>query len=248
MSEASEPNSNLESSNAPHSDDYSLQEVEQHFTELVAGVEDHAIFLLDPNGIVKSWNAGARRIKGYEAERDHRTFVHAFLSAGCNRPRLAARRTEAAAEAGRFQDEGWRLRKDGSRIWANVVITALRTPARRASRLSENHAGSDRTQAGGRDFAAKRRATPPHDRERSGLCDFHARSGRASRHMELGCRANQGIHSHRKSSASISRSSIHRKMWPMASRSASSKQPSARVALKMKAGASARTGRNFGRM
>ena len=148
-------NSKSESSDAPRRGDYSLHEVEQHFTELVAGVEDHAIFLLDPNGIVKSWNAGARRIKGYEAERDHRTAIYPLLQAGCNRPRLAARRTEAcrrnwavsrrrlAAAEGRVADLGERRHHRAA------------NPARRASRLSENHARFDRTQAGGRDACAK---------------------------------------------------------------------------------------------
>lgn len=108
--------------------DLSLQEVEQHFTELVAGVEDHAIFLLDPSGIIKSWNAGARRIKGYEADeiigKSFTTFyTQEALESGW--PQEELRR---AAATGRLQDEGWRLCKGGSKIWANVVITALRNP------------------------------------------------------------------------------------------------------------------------
>jgi PAS domain S-box-containing protein len=128
MSEVSGPVSNLESADAPLPADYTLQEVEQHFTELVAGVEDHAIFLLDPNGIVKSWNAGAHRIKGYEPDEIiGQSFTRFYPQEAIDRgwPQEELRR---AAEVGRIQDEGWRLRKDGSRIWANVVITALRTP------------------------------------------------------------------------------------------------------------------------
>lgn len=127
MSEASEPNSNSESPDASCEDDFNLQEVEQHFAELVAGVEDHAIFLLDRNGIVKSWNAGARNIKGYQAhEIIGKSFTCFYDAEAINRgwPQEELRR---AAATGRFQDEGWRLRKDGTRIWANVVITALRT-------------------------------------------------------------------------------------------------------------------------
>jgi PAS domain S-box-containing protein len=102
--------------------------VEQHFTQLVAGVEDHAIFLLDPKGIVKSWNTGAHRIKGYTAEEiiGHpftRFYPQEAIDSGW--PQEELRR---AAETGRIQDEGWRIRKDGSRMWANVVITALKTP------------------------------------------------------------------------------------------------------------------------
>ena len=63
--------------------DYTLRDVEQHFAELVAGVEDHAIFLMDPNGIILTWNAGAERIKGYRAARNHRPAIYAFLYARC---------------------------------------------------------------------------------------------------------------------------------------------------------------------
>ncbi len=128
MQGASEPSASSESRGTSRVDDYSQHEVEQHFTELVAGVEDHAIFLLDPNGIVKSWNAGARRIKGYEADEiigQPFTSFYPQEAIDSGWPQEELRR---AAASGRFQDEGWRLRKDGSRIWANVVITALRSP------------------------------------------------------------------------------------------------------------------------
>lgn len=108
--------------------DFSLQEAEQHFTELVAGVEDHAIFLMDPHGIIKSWNAGAERIKGYSAaEIVGRPFTTFYppesIDSGWPQEEL-----RQAAAVGRIQDEGWRICKGGSRIWANVVITALRNP------------------------------------------------------------------------------------------------------------------------
>lgn len=104
----------------------SLREIEQHFVELVSGVEDHALFLLDPTGIVKSWNAGANRIKGYRAEEIigesfTRFYTQDAIDAGW--PQEELRR---AATTGRMQDEGWRVRKDGSQMWANVVISALR--------------------------------------------------------------------------------------------------------------------------
>jgi PAS domain S-box-containing protein len=128
MQGASKPMDDSDSPDTTHPNDYSQQEVEQHFAELVAGVEDHAIFLLDPNGIVKSWNAGARRIKGYEADEIigqpfTRFYTEDAIDSGWPQEEL-----KRAAAAGRFQDEGWRLRKDGTQIWANVVITALRAP------------------------------------------------------------------------------------------------------------------------
>src|SRR5436190_988287 len=92
-------------SNLPDRGDYTLLEVEQHFTELVAGVEDHAIFLLDPNGIVKSWNAGARRIKGYEAnEIIGHSFTRFYPQEAIDR-RWPQEELRRAAESGRFQDE-----------------------------------------------------------------------------------------------------------------------------------------------
>jgi PAS domain S-box-containing protein len=108
-------------------DNFFLPEVEQHFAELVASVEDHAIFLLDTNGIVISWNAGANRIKGYTAaEIIGHPFTQFYTQEAIDRgwPQEELRRATAT---GRLQDEGWRVRKDGSLFWANVVITALRT-------------------------------------------------------------------------------------------------------------------------
>ncbi len=99
---------------------------EQHFEQIVAGVRDYAVFLLDREGNVLTWNAGAERIKGYRPEEivgQHfsRLYPKDAVAAG-----WPARGLEAAAATGRFEDEGWRVRKDGSRFWANVVITALR--------------------------------------------------------------------------------------------------------------------------
>jgi PAS domain S-box-containing protein len=93
---------------------------------LVESVRDYAIFALDPTGRVLSWNRGAQRIKGYEA---HEIIGHHFSVFYPQRERderKPDRELEVAAEEGRFEDEGWRLRKDGTRFWANVVITALR--------------------------------------------------------------------------------------------------------------------------
>ena len=93
---------------------------------LVQSAEDYAIFTLDPTGVVTSWNAGARRMKGYEAEEiigQHfsRFYPESATSSGHPEHELAV----ASAE-GRYEEEGWRIRKDGTRFWANVVITALR--------------------------------------------------------------------------------------------------------------------------
>jgi PAS domain S-box-containing protein len=98
----------------------------EDFDELVASVRDYAIFRLDRHGNVASWNAAAQRIKGYRAEEivgQHfsRFYPQEAIAAG-----WPANELDAAAKTGRFEDENWRLRKDGSRFWANVVITALK--------------------------------------------------------------------------------------------------------------------------
>jgi len=101
------------------------QENQDLFRLLVEGVQDYAIFMLDPEGRVISWNTGAENIKGY---RPHEILGHHFSI--FYPPEAIARgwpehELEVACKEGRFEDEGWRVRKDGSTFWANVVITAL---------------------------------------------------------------------------------------------------------------------------
>ena len=96
------------------------------FRLLVAQVKDYAIFALDPNGIVVSWNAGAEHIKGYQAHEIIGHHFSRFYPAEAIRAGWPKTELELATRDGRFEDEGWRLRKDGTRFWANVVLTALR--------------------------------------------------------------------------------------------------------------------------
>lgn len=106
-----------------------LRESEERFRLLVERVKDYAIFMLDPNGIVISWNEGAKAIKGYAASEIIGRHFSTFYSAedvANGKPPWELR--EATAK-GRHEDEGWRIRKDGTQMWANVVITALRNPA-----------------------------------------------------------------------------------------------------------------------
>ena len=103
-----------------------LRESEERFRLLVGTVRDYAIYMLDPNGRVVSWNRGAEQIKGYSAEEIVGRHFSCFyppeaVAAGAPEHALAM-----AAEKGRFEEENWRLRKDGSRFWADVVITAVR--------------------------------------------------------------------------------------------------------------------------
>ena len=100
--------------------------VEQRFRNMVAEVRDYAIFMLDADGNVTSWNAGAQRIKGYEAEEiigRHFSLFYTLEDRVAHKPQL---QLAEAVKYGRTEDEGWRVRKDGSCFIANVVITALR--------------------------------------------------------------------------------------------------------------------------
>ncbi|HEX5724038.1 MAG TPA: PAS domain-containing sensor histidine kinase [Longimicrobiaceae bacterium] len=104
----------------------SLRASEERFRLLVQSVRDYAIFMLDPGGHVASWNEGAERIKGYTPQEiigRHFSIFYPPEDVAAGKP---AWELEEAVREGRVEDEGWRVRKDGTRIWANVVITALR--------------------------------------------------------------------------------------------------------------------------
>jgi PAS domain S-box-containing protein len=94
----------------------------------VESVKDYAIFMLDRGGHVSSWNAGAERTKGYRAEEIIGRHFSTFYPPEDVASGKCEHELEEAARVGRFEDEGWRIRKDGSRFWANVVITALHAP------------------------------------------------------------------------------------------------------------------------
>jgi PAS domain S-box-containing protein len=96
------------------------------FALLVESVTDYAIFLLEPDGRVASWNRGARRIKGYDAPEIIGQHFSRFYTDEDRARDHPAHELEIAEREGRYEEEGWRVRKDGSRFWAKVVITALR--------------------------------------------------------------------------------------------------------------------------
>jgi PAS domain S-box-containing protein len=102
-----------------------LREAES-FQLLVESVKDYAIYMLDPHGVVVTWNAGAERIKGYSAREIVGSHFSRFYPDSEVQTGKCELELELAARDGRFEDEGYRLRKDGTRFWANVVITALR--------------------------------------------------------------------------------------------------------------------------
>ncbi len=98
---------------------------EERFRRLVAEVKDYAIFMLDPQGNIKTWNEGAERIKGYRANEIIGCHFSCFYTSEEIERGKPDEELKIAARDGRLEDDGWRIRKDGSRFWANVVITAL---------------------------------------------------------------------------------------------------------------------------
>lgn len=102
-----------------------LRASEERFRLLVESVRDYAIFMLDPDGTVRSWNAGAKAIKGYEADEIIGRPMSTFYTPQDQQDGKPAAELTQARASGRVEDEGWRVRKDGSLFWANVVITAI---------------------------------------------------------------------------------------------------------------------------
>ncbi|MEV2271116.1 PAS domain-containing sensor histidine kinase [Nonomuraea africana] len=110
---------------AQRAGEQALRESEERFRLLVQSVVDYAIFMLDPEGCIVSWNAGAQRIKGYRADEitgSHFSVFYPPEDVAAGKPE---RELVTAIAEGRLEDEGWRVRKDGTRFWANVIITAL---------------------------------------------------------------------------------------------------------------------------
>jgi PAS domain S-box-containing protein len=108
-----------------------LRATEERFRLLVQGVADYAIFMLDPNGFVTNWNAGAARIKGYTAEEIVGHHFSRFYPEEDQQRSLPQTALETARRTGKYEAEGWRVRKDGTKFWANVVIDAIHDGAGR---------------------------------------------------------------------------------------------------------------------
>jgi PAS domain S-box-containing protein len=137
-----------------------LRASEERFRVLVQGVRDYAIFMLDPDGRVASWNDGAERIKGYRPDEIIGRHFSAFYPAIDVASGKPSWELEAAARDGKYEEEGWRVRKDGTSFWANVLITALRGPdgtligfAKVTRDLTERKAAQERSGADARRIA-----------------------------------------------------------------------------------------------
>jgi PAS domain S-box-containing protein len=102
-----------------------LHDSERHFRVFVSGVTDYALYMLDPEGQVSSWNAGGERIKGYTPEEIIGQHFSRFYTESDQTEGKPARALSIARETGRYEEEGWRVRKDGSYFWASVIIDPI---------------------------------------------------------------------------------------------------------------------------
>src|ERR1041384_8535118 len=99
------------------------------FRLMVTSVFDYAIFILDPSGHISSWNLGAERLKGYHADEIIGKHFSSFYTPEDREADVPKEVLQTAIDTGHFEGEGWRVRKDGTRFWASVVVTALRDEA-----------------------------------------------------------------------------------------------------------------------
>ncbi len=106
-----------------------VRERDERFRNFIEGVQDYAIYMLDPEGRIKSWNSGAERIKGYSSEEIIGQHFSRFYPPRAPDQATPEDSLSVAQETGRFEEEGWRMRKDGSLFWANVIICPLHNSA-----------------------------------------------------------------------------------------------------------------------
>ena len=138
-----------------------LRHSEERFRLLIESVVDYAIFMLDPGGHITTWNAGAQRMKGYRADEIVGQHFRVFYPEEDQERRHPEHELELAVRDGRYEEEGWRIRKDGTTFWANVVITALFDHNRRlvgfgkvTRDVTERRLTEDAREAGATELAA----------------------------------------------------------------------------------------------
>jgi PAS domain S-box-containing protein len=155
-----------------------LRHSEERFRLLVQSVRDYAILMLDAEGSIASWNEGAQHIKGYSADEILGRSFTLFYPPEAIAQGFPQRELEAAARDGRFEDEGWRVRKDGSRFWANVVITALRNSEGRLvgfAKVTRDLTARREAEAQARRLAAEQAAHAEAERRSAELAELNER-------------------------------------------------------------------------
>jgi PAS domain S-box-containing protein len=173
-----------------------LRQSEERFRLLVQGVKDYAIFMLHPSGHIATWNDGAERLKGYTEEEIVGRHFSTFYPPEDIAARKPDRELEIATATGKYEEEGWRLRKDGSRFWANVLITALRNKhgdlvgfGKVTRDLTERRAAEERALDDARRVAAEEAArSSAEDRARE-LADLAEQLRRQTAELETANRA-----------------------------------------------------------
>jgi PAS domain S-box-containing protein len=138
---------------------------DEHLQLLVQQVKDYAILILDLEGRITTWNEGAERIKGYRAEEIIGKHFSKFYTPEAVAQDRPSQELKIAAAEGRFEEEGWRVRKDGSRFWASVIITALRDETRQLCGFGKVT----------RDISERKRAEENVERQRSELAQANAK-------------------------------------------------------------------------
>jgi PAS domain S-box-containing protein len=138
---------------------------DEHLQLLVQQVKDYAILILDLEGRITTWNEGAERIKGYRAEEIIGKHFSKFYTPEAVAQERPSQELKIAAAEGRFEEEGWRVRKDGSRFWASVIITALRDETRQLCGFGKVT----------RDISERKRAEENVERQRSELAQANAK-------------------------------------------------------------------------
>src|SRR6185437_2302694 len=164
---------------------------EQNFRLLLEGVRDYAIYMLDPAGRVATWNAGAERIKGYVASEIVGRSFALFYPPEDVASRTPERHLEIATTTGRYEEEAWRVRRDGTRFWASVLITALRDTsghlvgfAKITRDLTERLAAQERALADARRVAAEEAKLAEAAMREDELRQFAAKLRRQAKQLE----------------------------------------------------------------
>ncbi|HZZ96113.1 MAG TPA: PAS domain S-box protein [Jatrophihabitantaceae bacterium] len=150
-----------------------LRTSEERFGMLVDAVEDYAIFMLDPDGYVVSWNSGAQRAKGYSAEEIIGQHFRTFYPPQQQAAKHPEHELEIAKAEGHYEEEGWRVRKDGSTFWANVLISAVRDSTGR-------HVGFAKVT---RDITERRAMLERQEAARQALADANSQLEEANRRL-----------------------------------------------------------------